>query len=338
MPSKQKLRDTIRKRQDEIANGINKALRGEGLAAIEPVLARIGRGGALPHWYRNLRKDGVLPNLDGKTIGSVVEMLLVAVLETSVFAGLRVPPLRVNPARGVDLPDLDLGVKSPSENYCTSEPFFSAYERLLGSECDILVLLTDYQSKKNDPPLRLQIIKWRYLTKTQVADIRLCAIAREHRDWLIADNEAMAQRMFRFLAYINQSDWRGRVILRMISVMQSEDKIKKAIADARRDFAAKNNSADRKDKPVIPDSDLEAIERIGSITPCHVGVLEAADNWVVEMLKDAARSPSADEWNRLKSGPLDGMIGMSFALQWRYNFGRLFGADASDVSPKASSH
>lgn len=24
---------------------------------------------------------------------------------------------------------------------------------------------------------------------------------------------------------------------------------------------------------------------------------------------------------------LDGRIGMSFALQWRYNFGRVFGAD-----------
>jgi hypothetical protein len=67
-------------------------------------------------------------------------MLLVAVLEKVIFQGLEVPPLRVNPARGVDLPDLDLGIKSPSENYCTSEPFFSAYERLIGSEYDALIL------------------------------------------------------------------------------------------------------------------------------------------------------------------------------------------------------
>ena len=26
----------------------------------------------------------------------------------------------------------------------------------------------------------------------------------------------------------------------------------------------------------------------------------------------------------LVNGPLDGEIGMSFALQWRYNFGRIF--------------
>ena len=334
MPSKQELREIIRKKQDEIAKGINTALRGKKLAAIEPVLARVGRGGALPHWYQNLKQKGVLPNLDGKTIGSVVEMLMIGVLETSTFLGLGVPPMRINPARGVDLPDLDLGVKSPSENYCTSEPFFSAYERLLGSECDILVLLTDYQTKKDTPPLRLQIIKSQYLTKTQVADSSLCAVARKHRDWLIADSEATAQRVFRFLAYINQRDWRGKCILRMIDVMRSEDDVKTLIAKAQRDFASKNKQASKKDKLLIPDSDLEALERIGTISPCHVGVIEAADNWVVDVWKDAARAPSADEWTRLKSGQLDGQIGMSFALQWRYNFGRLFGVETCDVDPE----
>jgi len=93
-------------------------------------------------------------------------MLLVAVLEKIIFQGLEIPPLRVNPARGVDLPDLDLGIKSPSENCSTSEPFFSAYERLIGSEYDALILLTDYQTAKKNPPLKLQIIKFKYLDKT----------------------------------------------------------------------------------------------------------------------------------------------------------------------------
>ena len=78
------------------------------------------------------------------------------------------------------MPDLDLGVKSPSENYCTSEPFFSAYERLLGGEHDVLVLLTDYQQAKKKPPLRLQIIQWRYLRASQVTDCNLCRIALIH--------------------------------------------------------------------------------------------------------------------------------------------------------------
>ncbi len=324
MPSKQQLRKIVRDNQDEIVRRINAALQGKDLAVVERVLTRIGRGGVLPHWYANLKSNGTLPNLDGKTIGSVVEMLLVGVLESSTLKGKKVGPLRVNPARGVDLPDLDLGVKSPSKNYCTSEPFFSAYERLLGNECDILVLISDYQIKKQNPPLRLQITDWQYLTKTQVADSKLCSLAREHRDWLIADNESAAQRVFQFLAYVNQSDWRAKRILRAIKALKSEAAVKSLIENARADFNKKNVKATQESKPLIPDSDLEAIERIGTVSPCHVGIIEAATNWVADHLKDAARLPSTVEWNALKTGPLDGRIGMSFALQWRYNFKSLF--------------
>jgi hypothetical protein len=57
----------------------------------------------------------------------------------------------------------------------------------------------------------------------------------------------------------------------------------------------------------------------------HLGVIDACDNWVVEVHKDFGRMPNDNEWQRLANGPLDGTIGMSFALQWRYNFGPLFG-------------
>ncbi len=139
MPDKPALRALIRSQLELIVTEINAALRGKRLTRIEPVLARIGRGGKLPHWFQQLKVNGTLPNLDGKTVGSVVEMLLVAVLETKILFDKNILPLRINPARGVDLPDLDLGVKSPSENFCTSEPFFSAYERLLGGEHEVLV-------------------------------------------------------------------------------------------------------------------------------------------------------------------------------------------------------
>ena len=122
MPTKEQLRAIIRDRLTQIAEGINAALSGKKLSRLKAVLKRVGRGGILPHWFARLDEDGTLPNLDGKTIGSVIEMLLVAVLESSTFRGLGVPPLGVNPAKGVDLPDLDLGIKSPSKNYCTSEP------------------------------------------------------------------------------------------------------------------------------------------------------------------------------------------------------------------------
>src|SRR5581483_6300335 len=122
MPTKAELRAKLQGRLSDTMGRVNSALAGKGVQPLEAVLKRIGRGQQLPHWYAGLKATHTLPNLDGKTIGSVVEMLLVAVLETYTFAGLGVPSLRINPARGVDLPDLDLGVKSPSENFCTSEP------------------------------------------------------------------------------------------------------------------------------------------------------------------------------------------------------------------------
>jgi hypothetical protein len=293
---------------------------------------RVGRGGILPHWFATLEKNGALPNLDGKTIGSVIKMLLVAILETRIFRGLKVSPLAINPARGVDLPDLDLGIKSPSENYCTSEPFFSAYERLLGGEHDVVVLLTDYQTAKKHPPLRLQIIGSRYLTGTQVADRNLCHIARTHRNWLASENEARAKKLFRFLAYVNQSDWLAKQLLRLVAVLADDDSVRAVIARAVPDFDRKNVEFTQKGKLVIPDQDLALLKGILTVSPLHLGVIEAADNWVVQTQKEAGRAPSENEWRRLLSGPLDGQIGMSFALQWRYNFSRLFSGNSHQES------
>ncbi|MGL4422799.1 MAG: hypothetical protein ACRCZF_19180, partial [Gemmataceae bacterium] len=244
------------------------------------------------------------------------------------------PPLRINPARGVDLPDLDLGVKSPSENFCTSEPYYSAYERLIGSEHDVLVLLTDYQVAKKTPPLRLQIIQWKYLKSTQIADHHLCRIALKHREWLVSTDEARAQRVFRFLAYINQSDWRAKRLLHLIDHLRDEARIHEVLKKAEKEFATTNKERLKKDKVPIPESDLVALQGILKVSPLYVGIIDAADNWVVDVRKDTARAPNDNEWQRLLRGPLDGMIGMSLALQWRYNFGPLFraseGADGDE--------
>jgi len=309
---------------------MNAALAGTGVAKLQPVLARIGRGHQLPHWYQGLKDDHVLPNLDGKTIGSVVEMLLVAVLETCVFKDLRIPNLKINPAKGVDLPDLDLGVKSPSENYCTSEPFFSAYERLIGSDHDLLVLLTDYQEAKRKPPLKLRIIGHKYLTKSQVADRNLCRIARKHREWIVNEDEARAKRLVRFFAYINQSDWRAKRLLRLVDNIRDDSALRDIVVTAEKEFTKTNKDRLKKDKVPIPDEDLEALRSVLRITPLHVGVIDALDNWVIDVRKDSGRPPSEDEWKRFLRSPLDGMIGMSLALQWRYNFGPLFGVQKEE--------
>jgi hypothetical protein len=42
----------------------------------------------------------------------------------------------------------------------------------------------------------------------------------------------------------------------------------------------------------------------------------------------SSATPGNDEWKLLKDGPLNGKIGMSFALQWRFNFGRVFNGKA----------
>ncbi len=172
--------------------------------------------------------DGKFPDLAIK-LNDGDEMLFVAVLETGTFQDIEIPQFRLNPARGVDIPDLDLGIKAPSQNYATSEPFVSAYERLLGSEYDALIVLTDYQKRKLHPPLKLQVIEWHYFLNTELADFALTAIARKHRDWLIVQSEAWTQKIFRFLAYINQSDWRASRLLRIVDVMQNEEQVQRLV-------------------------------------------------------------------------------------------------------------
>lgn len=327
MQNKEELRQILVDNLDDTMAKVNASLKGEGLDELEPVLKRLGRGHQLPHWYQMLKDTGTLPNLDGKTVGSVLEMMLVAVLETHTLSDIEIPPLAVNPARGVDIPALDLGVKSPSTNFCTSEPFFSAYERLLGNEYDALIMLTDYQEAKANPPLKIQVKQWRYLKNTEIADSGLCAIALEARNLLLPDNEAWLRKVFRFLAYVNQSDWRAKQITKMLKQLSTPEAISQLISDAEADFERQNRTRERRSQELLPEDDLIAIQKIRDVSPTVLGLIDSADDWVNETQKDAGRYPNDNEWNRLMSSPLNGRIGMSFALQWRYNFGRVFGVE-----------
>ena len=53
-------------------------------------------------------------------------------------------------------------------------------------------------------------------------------------------------------------------------------------------------------------------------------IINACSDWVIDNHKDFARLPNDNEWQRFLKSPLNGKIGLSFALQWRYNFGTLF--------------
>ncbi|QVE17080.1 MULTISPECIES: hypothetical protein [Pseudomonas] len=327
------LRDHIKNNLQSIVYQLNSYLRGENVANIQGTLQRIGRGGKLPHWYELLLTGQSMPNLDGKTIGSVIEMTLIGVLEKHTLNAFDIPALVVNPAKGVDIPLLNLGVKSPSENFCTSEPFFSAYERVLGNESDAIILLTDYQTaKRNPPPVRIQIINAAYLRGSEIADRNLCAIARRNKDELFHRNEAACKKMLQFLCHVNQQDWRAKALLRLVySLFETDDILLGLLDGIEKDFDKKQAMDLRKGIEPLDRSELEKVLEIRLSNYKASAIINACSDWVIDNHKDFARLPNDNEWQRFLRSDLDGKIGMSFALQWRYNFGNLF--NSMDIIP-----
>ena len=304
-----------------VTEKLNEVLNGHQLGKIETILRRIDRSGSVPPWFVMLRNEGRLPNLDGKTVGSVVEKLLVCILEKYIFNSEL--QLSINPAHGVDIPELKLGVKSPSTNFDTSEPFFSAYERLLGNEYDAIILLTNYQEAKEVTPFRLQILKARYLEGTEIADKNLCAYARLLREKY--PDELFQKKVMRFLSYVNHSDWEAKCILKLFYevLIQGHD-LTPFLLEFEHEFTTKNRKNLREGKVTIPQDSLERLKAINNISPTAQAIINAAENWVILTQKDNGRYPNENEWHRFQCSPLNGKISMSFALQWRYNFKSLF--------------
>jgi hypothetical protein len=326
MRSSQELRLKVKNSLPEIVRKLNEYLRGENVQEIKEILQRVGRGGKLPHWYNLLETGQSMPNLDGKTIGSVIEMTLLGVLEKHTLIEFDIPHLEVNPAKGVDIPMLDLGVKSPSENFCTSEPFFSAYERLLGNESDAIILLTDYQTAKKDPPpVRIQIIKSAYMKGSEIADRSLCAIALKNRQKLFDENQALCKKMFQFLCHLNQQDWRAKALLQLVDILYSGDNlINEKITSLENHFKKKVIEEIKKGIEPISIDEFNKVQIIKDSNTKVSAIINACSDWVIDNHKDFARLPNDNEWQRFLRSPLDGKIGLSFALQWRYNFGNLF--------------
>lgn len=321
MPTVEEYKQRIIDNIPLVMEKLNEVLNGQKLREIEPIMRRIDRSGTVPPWFTMLRDEGRLPNLDGKTVGSVIEKFLVCILEKYIFNGTL--QLSINPARGVDIPELELGVKSPSTNFDTSEPYFSAYERLLGNEYDAIVLLTNYQEAKGVTPFRLQILQARYLRGTEIADQNLCAYARTLREKY--PDELFLKKAMRFLSYVNHSDWEANCILKLFDeVLINEHNLATILRRFERDFSTKNSRNIREGKAVIPQDSLDRLKAISDITPTSQAIINAAENWVILSQKDNGRYPNENEWHRFQSSPLNGKIGMSFALQWRYNFRTLF--------------
>ena len=321
MMTKEESKDRVKQNLVLIQEKINAALNGKDLDEIIDIMKRLDRNKKVPKWFELLQTENRLPNLDGKTVGSVIEKLLVCIIEKYVLNSES--QLSINPARGVDIPELELGVKSPSTNYDTSEPYFSAYERLLGNEYDAIILLTNYQEAKKVSPFMLQIMDVKYLTGSEIADVNLCALAKSLRE-KYGDTKDL-QRAIRFLAYVNHSDWEANWILKLMrEVIIGKKKLSVVIPKIKEDFKTKNEKKLKENKELISEASLDRLSNLTRVTPEDHSIINAADDWVISTQKDNGRYPNDNEWGRFLQSPLNGKIGMSFALQWRYNFRCLF--------------
>jgi len=314
-------KDIVKNNLSLIKEKTNLLLSGDLLNDIEMTLARIDKKQVLPHWYSVLKEEKRLPNLDGKTVGSIIEKLLVCVLEVYIFN--REIELSLSPARGVDIPEIELGIKSPSTNFCTSEPFFSAYERLLGNEYDSLVLLTNYQEAKSHTPFILKITDARYLYGSEIADKNICVLAKKCRESF--EDPIQLQKVYRFLAYINQSDWEAQALLKLLKLIEkTTETIDAGIDSCKLKFLKDNRKNEIHNQESLSQEIIDRILDIKGITPRSMGIINAVENWVIMKQKDNGRFPNENELRRLMVSSLNGKIGMSFALQWRYNFRPLF--------------
>src|SRR5882762_4020242 len=284
---KQQRRQLVRKGIAGIVERVNLYLKGQKLDTIEPIIKRLGRNGQLPYWYPQLRDNGTLPNLDGKTVGSVIEMLLVADIERNVLTGKLATRRSINPAKGVDVPDLDLGIKSPSTNWCTSEPFSNAYERLLGTEYDVLAVITNYQDVKQKPPLKIQLDLHHYFEGHEVADKGLCKRAKKIREPVLQLGDAPARKVFKFLAFAVQSEWLCKVLLDLIRSLDKPDDLPKILDGALEKF----DRDSKRLKVRLPLEDKQFLEELRKSTPLNRAVIEAADDYLVGRWQEAARLP-----------------------------------------------
>ena len=323
-------RKRVRDNLPLLVEKLNAALRGDVLDDIVPILKRIDNSRDMPRWFDLLCNEKRLANKDGKTAGSIIEKLFVCVIEHTLFKNEGIA-LSINPAKGIDIPELKLGVKSPSTNYCTSEPFFSAYDRVLGNECDVIVLLTDYQESKKREQYILQIINHKYLRGSEIADKNLCAACRELRS-RYGDSPEM-KRILKFVAYINQSDWEAKTLLKLLTEIDIEDgeSFGRLLIQTEQELMKKNKKRTREGKEPIWEDALDSIKIIAGKSPHDYAIVGAMDNWLADR-KSIILPPSDSEWIKFLRSPLDGKIGMSFALQWRYNFGMLFRVQDDDES------
>ena len=296
----ERVRNYIRQNLESLVANVNRAFSDtEYLATLAESISRNSVGNQVPSWYEELLRDEALSVTSPKSLGSVVEKVVAAIVELELVPdidGVEPFEVRLNPAAGVDMPDIELGVKSPSTNYCTSEPFYSIWERLSGNLDDCIVLVTNFQEVKNDIPYTLRIINSEYLEGIELADTVLTEHARRARTHLGID-ELIFWNFCRFLCLANKTTAQAdKALIRMFSnLFDSLDQVSEG---------------------------NDPIETAPNLEECEIELDEWMGTYAPPIFRDI--QPTEIQRQRIENGPLRGRISISFALQWRYAFRSTF--------------
>jgi len=172
---------------------------------------------------------------------------------------------------------------------------------------------------------QIQIIKATYLRGSQIADKNLCAIALKNRERLYYESETLCQKMLQFLCYLNQQDWLAKSLLSLVRILfEGDEVINSKIDEIKISFDNKLKADSEKGVTPISIEEYNKIHLIKESNTKVASIINACHDWVLSNHKDFARFPNSNEWQRFLNSPLDGQLTLSFALQWRYNFGSLF--------------
>ena len=148
----------------------------------------------------------------------------------------------------------------------------------------------------------------------------MCYCAREIRECVIGFGDAPARKAFKFLAFAVQSEWLCGALLKMMRALNSPDDLPELLKQVIGEF---DRASAKRKIPLLPEEKI-VLEELRERRPLNRAIIDSADDWVVGHWQEAARLPNDNEWGRLQKSRLDGKLGVSFALQWRYNFGVFF--------------
>lgn len=116
------------------------------------------------------------------------------------------------------------------------------------------------------------------------------------QETLVREGESTAKRVFQFLAYVNQRDWRARKLLDLLDgIDQPANQFNLTLPRIEKDYATQNKLRLSKGSELIPESDLNALRQVFPITRDSLSLTRQLDDWVTEFLKDASRVPNDNE-------------------------------------------